>query len=177
MCIDACPTGAMAEDGALNPTRCVLYSNFRPGEFKDTAITDLIGMRVHGCDACQVACPRCVAPPRKKATRYAASPCTRSTGSRAKGPCTTRPREANGRSAGRRPQRIRQAGAKTLLDSEPLLADALNATALRAALRAPARASRAEARARCAAPFKGDFRLVAYRYRITSVSAKTKGRR
>ena len=58
MCIDACPTGAMAEDGAFNPTRCVLYGNFRPGEFKDTAITDLIGMRVHGCDACQVACPR-----------------------------------------------------------------------------------------------------------------------
>ena len=56
MCIDACPTGAMAEDGALKPTRCVLYGNFRPGEFKDTAITDLIGMRVHGCDACQVAC-------------------------------------------------------------------------------------------------------------------------
>jgi len=57
-CIDACPTHAMADDGALDPRRCVLYSNFRPGEAKDTAVTDLIGERVHGCDACQVACPR-----------------------------------------------------------------------------------------------------------------------
>ena len=57
-CIDACPTHAMADDGALDPRRCVLFSNFMPGEFKDTDVTDLIGMRVHGCDACQVACPR-----------------------------------------------------------------------------------------------------------------------
>ena len=57
-CIDACPTHAMADDGSLDPRRCVLYSNFMPGAFKDTDVTDLIGMRVHGCDACQVACPR-----------------------------------------------------------------------------------------------------------------------
>ena len=57
-CIDACPTHAMSDDGTLNPTRCVLFSNFMPGEFKDTSITDLIGQRVHGCDACQEACPR-----------------------------------------------------------------------------------------------------------------------
>ena len=57
-CIDACPTHAIADDGSLNPTRCVLYSNFMPGESKDTAVTDLIGMRMHGCDACQEACPR-----------------------------------------------------------------------------------------------------------------------
>lgn len=57
-CIDACPTHAMADDGALDPRRCVLYSNFRPAAAKDDAITSLIGERVHGCDACQVACPR-----------------------------------------------------------------------------------------------------------------------
>lgn len=57
-CIDACPTQAMDDDGALNPTRCVLFSNFMPGQFKDTAVTDLIGQRIHGCDACQEACPR-----------------------------------------------------------------------------------------------------------------------
>ena len=57
-CIDACPTHAIADDGSLNPTRCVLYSNFLPGEYKDAAVTDLIGQRVHGCDACQEACPR-----------------------------------------------------------------------------------------------------------------------
>ena len=57
-CIDACPTHAMDDDGALNPARCVLNSNFRPGEHKEPAITAFIGQRVHGCDACQVACPR-----------------------------------------------------------------------------------------------------------------------
>ena len=57
-CIDACPTHAMDDDGALDPTRCVLYSNFMPGERKDPAVTALINQRVHGCDACQVACPR-----------------------------------------------------------------------------------------------------------------------
>lgn len=57
-CIDACPTHAMAEDGTLDPRRCVLYSNFMPGAAKDMSVTDLIGQRVHGCDACQEACPR-----------------------------------------------------------------------------------------------------------------------
>ena len=57
-CIDACPTRAMADDGSLDPRRCVLYSNFRPGEAKDPEVTALIGERIHGCDACQVACPR-----------------------------------------------------------------------------------------------------------------------
>ncbi|MBQ9000339.1 MAG: epoxyqueuosine reductase [Eggerthellaceae bacterium] len=58
ICIDACPTRAMGDDGALDPTRCVLYSNFSPAECKDPAVTALIGQRIHGCDACQVACPR-----------------------------------------------------------------------------------------------------------------------
>ena len=57
-CVDACPTAAIAEDGTLDPRRCVLYSNFMPGEYKDPAIQELLGTRVHGCDACQAACPR-----------------------------------------------------------------------------------------------------------------------
>ena len=57
-CVDACPTGAIAEDGALDPRKCVIYSNFVPGEYKHPAIQELIGTRIHGCDACQEACPR-----------------------------------------------------------------------------------------------------------------------
>lgn len=57
-CIDACPTHAMDDEGRLDPRRCVLYSCFMPGEFKDMPVTDLIGQRVHGCDACQEVCPR-----------------------------------------------------------------------------------------------------------------------
>ena len=58
LCADACPTGALATDGSLDPRRCVLYSNFMPGQFKNPEILDLIGVRVHGCDECQAACPR-----------------------------------------------------------------------------------------------------------------------
>ena len=48
----------MDDEGRLNPTRCVLFNIMIPGEIKDTAVTDLIGERIHGCDACQEACPR-----------------------------------------------------------------------------------------------------------------------
>jgi len=57
-CIEACPTHAMDDEGNLDPGRCVLYSCFMPGAMKNTEVTDLIGLRIHGCDACQEACPR-----------------------------------------------------------------------------------------------------------------------
>lgn len=56
-CVRACPTGAMAEDGSLDPTRCVLYNNFMPDALRG-GVDELLGLRVHGCDECQTACPR-----------------------------------------------------------------------------------------------------------------------
>ncbi|MBO4352539.1 MAG: hypothetical protein J5818_03490, partial [Eggerthellaceae bacterium] len=53
-----CPTHAMADDGALDPARCVLFNNMIPGTAKNEAVLDLVGTRIHGCDACQEACPR-----------------------------------------------------------------------------------------------------------------------
>ncbi|OLN24460.1 Epoxyqueuosine (oQ) reductase QueG [Desulfovibrio sp. DV] len=65
-CQDACPTGAILGPLRLDPRRCITFQNcfardgFAPGvtgtiplEFRQA-----MGQRVHGCDACQEACPR-----------------------------------------------------------------------------------------------------------------------
>ncbi|MBQ3300884.1 MAG: epoxyqueuosine reductase [Eggerthellaceae bacterium] len=57
-CIDACPTGAITGPGDLNPDRCILRNQFSPDALIFEDVFDLIGTRIHGCDACQVACPR-----------------------------------------------------------------------------------------------------------------------
>ncbi|MBQ3106855.1 MAG: epoxyqueuosine reductase, partial [Eggerthellaceae bacterium] len=57
-CIEACPTCAMDEAGNLDPSRCVLYNNLFPNELRDNQVADRIGTRIHGCDECQLACPR-----------------------------------------------------------------------------------------------------------------------
>lgn len=57
-CIDACPTKALDDQGRLIPTRCVLYNNMFPGAMLDKSVRDQLGVRIHGCDECQNACPR-----------------------------------------------------------------------------------------------------------------------
>lgn len=57
-CIDACPTHAMNDQGQLDPQRCILYNNMFPSEMLDPALRPLLGQHIHGCDECQLACPR-----------------------------------------------------------------------------------------------------------------------
>ena len=56
LCRDVCPTHALVAPGRLKPGRCILKINIagRP----DLALADSVGERIHGCDACQEACPR-----------------------------------------------------------------------------------------------------------------------
>lgn len=56
LCIDACPTHAMDEDGRLTWTKCVLFNNLRGCANVD--LREAVGERIHGCDACQLVCPR-----------------------------------------------------------------------------------------------------------------------
>lgn len=58
LCIEACPTGAMSGPCELDLDRCILFNNqrFAPGAQED--IWEAMGERIHGCDACQVVCPR-----------------------------------------------------------------------------------------------------------------------
>lgn len=58
LCADACPTGAIAGPCDLDLDRCILFNNqrFAPGAQEE--IWEAMGRRIHGCDACQIACPR-----------------------------------------------------------------------------------------------------------------------
>ena len=54
-CIDACPTGAIIDDGVLDARRCLSYhTQSRMDELPAAAE---LGDRVYGCDICQDVCP------------------------------------------------------------------------------------------------------------------------
>lgn len=56
ICIDACPTDALAEAGTLDATRCLSYWSQTP----DSIPVDYraaFGAQVYGCDICQDVCP------------------------------------------------------------------------------------------------------------------------
>lgn len=55
-CQTACPTGALAEAGALDARRCLAWLLQAPGVFPRRYRASL-GARLYGCDDCQEACP------------------------------------------------------------------------------------------------------------------------
>ena len=56
ICIDACPTDALAEAGVLDANRCLSWSTQRPGSIPEEHRA-AIGDSVYGCDICQAVCP------------------------------------------------------------------------------------------------------------------------
>ena len=56
LCIDACPTDALAEAGVLDATRCLSYWT-QSREAMPVEIREALGDRVYGCDICQDVCP------------------------------------------------------------------------------------------------------------------------
>lgn len=56
-CLDACPTGALAEPFLMRMDRCVAYLTYGAPEPIAPELADRMGPWVYGCDACQRACP------------------------------------------------------------------------------------------------------------------------
>ena len=57
-CVEACPTGALAQEGGADASRCLscLLIEDHADHLPDW-VADVIGDRVVGCDDCQVCCP------------------------------------------------------------------------------------------------------------------------
>ncbi len=56
-CIDACPTGALGEDGMVDARRCLSYLTIEHRGSIAIEFRRAVGNRAFGCDACQEACP------------------------------------------------------------------------------------------------------------------------
>jgi len=55
-CVEACPTGALGEDGAFARERCIQHWTAREGALPP-AVEAAWGDRLYGCEACLEACP------------------------------------------------------------------------------------------------------------------------
>lgn len=57
LCVSACPTGALAVTGALDPALCISYWTTQSAEPMPEELAAKNGGFVYGCDLCQEACP------------------------------------------------------------------------------------------------------------------------
>lgn len=55
-CIDACPTGAIVDDGVIDANKCLAWLVQSPGDFP-LEYRKALGGRIYGCDDCQTSCP------------------------------------------------------------------------------------------------------------------------
>lgn len=56
ICLDACPTGALVQGGQLNAQKCLSYQSQTKTVLQEE-FRDKLGVRLYGCDTCQLVCP------------------------------------------------------------------------------------------------------------------------
>jgi epoxyqueuosine reductase len=56
-CVDACPTGALRDDGQFDANRCISYLTIELKGQIPAELAEKIGDRLFGCDECVLACP------------------------------------------------------------------------------------------------------------------------
>lgn len=57
-CIEACPTGALQENGCLNVSNCISYQTIEnKSETIAENVASKLDSRIYGCDVCQQVCP------------------------------------------------------------------------------------------------------------------------
>lgn len=56
VCVDACPTAAIVDDGVIDARRCLAWLVQKPGVFP-VEFREALGDRIYGCDECQNTCP------------------------------------------------------------------------------------------------------------------------
>ncbi|MDP4281487.1 MAG: tRNA epoxyqueuosine(34) reductase QueG [Bacteroidota bacterium] len=56
-CVDACPTGALANPYTLNPSRCISFLTIESKKPFPEELPGLFHDRIYGCDICQDICP------------------------------------------------------------------------------------------------------------------------
>jgi epoxyqueuosine reductase len=57
-CQAACPTGALYDDGKMNPRLCIAYNSYYGKSLTPRNLREQMGTWIYGCDRCQEVCPR-----------------------------------------------------------------------------------------------------------------------
>lgn len=56
-CIEACPVGAISDDGRVDARKCISCQTIENRGDIPRQVAERMGKRVYGCDTCQVVCP------------------------------------------------------------------------------------------------------------------------